>query len=84
MSVVDIRDARARLTELVGRLERGSEVEIIITRDGRPAARLVPLSPEPATSKRLGLLQGRYPAMSLDDFNATDAIVTEMFYGKNI
>ena len=40
---VNIADAKARLPELVQRAARGEE--IVIARNGRPQARLVPLSP---------------------------------------
>ncbi|MPY88416.1 MAG: type II toxin-antitoxin system prevent-host-death family antitoxin [Luteitalea sp.] len=40
---VNIADAKARLPELVQRAAAGEEV--IITRNGKPQARLVPLSP---------------------------------------
>jgi len=40
MDVVNLADAKARLSELIDRVEAGETVEI--TRRGRPAARLVP------------------------------------------
>jgi prevent-host-death family protein len=40
---VNIADAKARLPELVERAARGEE--IILARNGRPQARLVPLAP---------------------------------------
>ena len=83
MTVVNMLDAKTRLSQLVEAVESGAEDEIVIARNGRPAARLVPISPAPTTSKRLGLLQGRYPDMSLEDFNASDAIVAEMFLGRD-
>lgn len=44
---VNIADAKARLPELVERASRGEE--IVIARNGRPRARLVPL---PAAKRR--------------------------------
>lgn len=41
---VNISDAKARLPELVRRAARGEE--IIISRNGEPQARLVPLAPQ--------------------------------------
>ena len=40
MDVVNLADAKARLSELIDRVEAGETVEI--TRRGKPAARLVP------------------------------------------
>ena len=44
MEHINLADAKARLSELVDRVERGETVEI--TRRGKPAARLVPATPE--------------------------------------
>lgn len=42
---MNVQDAKARLSELVARAERGEEV--VIARAGRPAVRLVPVSARP-------------------------------------
>ena len=42
-AIVNIADAKARLSELVERASRGDE--IVIARNGQPRARLVPLEP---------------------------------------
>lgn len=44
MKNVKLADAKARLSELVDRVEAGETVQI--TRRGKPAARLVPAEPE--------------------------------------
>jgi prevent-host-death family protein len=44
---VPISEAKARLTDLVRRAEAGDEV--ILTRHGRPVARLAPVAARPAT-----------------------------------
>jgi prevent-host-death family protein len=46
-------DAKNNLSRLVEAVESGSESEIIIARNGRPAARLVPLE-----TKRRGIIPG--------------------------
>ena len=56
MTKVNIYEAKARLSQLVDRSEKGEE--IIIARGGRPAARLVPWrSPRPRP--RPGRMRGR-------------------------
>jgi prevent-host-death family protein len=52
---VNMHDAKTNLSELVAAAERGQEV--IIARNGAPAARLVPVSVEHAPV-RLGALAG--------------------------
>lgn len=54
MTRVSVTEAKAQLTELVRRAEAGDE--IILTRHGQPAVRLVPMRPRPDTAARLALL----------------------------
>jgi antitoxin (DNA-binding transcriptional repressor) of toxin-antitoxin stability system len=41
-------------------VESGREAEIIIARGGRPAARLMPLAPQPPTARRIGVAKGKF------------------------
>ena len=60
MGMVNMHEAKSRLSELVGAVESGAEEEIVIARKGKPAARLVPLAdPAPDVSKRLGIAFSR-------------------------
>jgi prevent-host-death family protein len=47
---VSVSEAKAQLTELVRRAEAGEEV--VLTRHGRPAVRLVPISALPSAAER--------------------------------
>jgi prevent-host-death family protein len=78
MTTVNMLEAKTRLSQLVSAVEDGTENEIIIARDGKPAARLVPIVKEKAL-RRLGLLEGQFPDMSLEDFNALDEDVAKLF-----
>lgn len=78
MTTVNMLDAKTRLSQLVSAVEDGTESEIIIARDGKPAARLVPIIKEKGL-RRLGLLEGQFPDMSLEDFNALDEDVAKLF-----
>ncbi len=60
---INIADAKARLPELVERAARGQE--IIISRNGEPRARLVPLAPMKARVPGHGAGQWQVE----DDFN---------------
>jgi prevent-host-death family protein len=82
MLTVNMLDAKTRLSRLVEAVESGAESEIIIARNGKPAARLVPIQKPIDTSKRLGIADGLYPPMSLEDFNADDEEIAAMFYGE--
>lgn len=76
---VNMLEAKTQLSKLVEAVESGSEKEIIIARNGKPAARLVPVEHEPRKKIRLGLAEGKYPSMSLDEFNALDEEIAGMF-----
>lgn len=78
MPIVNMLDAKSNLSRLVDRIERGLESEIVIARNGRPAARLVPTT-RPDAGKRLGLLKGKFKAPSLEEFDAGNAEVAKLF-----
>jgi prevent-host-death family protein len=53
---VSVYDAKTHLSRLLNQVQKGKHV--VITRSGRPVARLVPISPEPR-SRVLGVDAGR-------------------------
>ncbi len=81
MSLVNILDAKTHLSRLVEELESGATSEIIIARDGKPAARLVPIEAPPRVGRRLGTLEGQYPSSSQEGFDADNAWVAQRFRG---
>lgn len=80
---VNMLEAKTGLSKLVEAVESGAESEIIIARNGRPAAKLVPLHAEPKRKRRLGLLAGKYPPMDFKAFQAMDAEIEAMFLGEH-
>lgn len=59
MAPVNMLDAKTSLSKLVEAVESGAETEIIIARNGKPAARLVPIAvPKPRI--KIGLFNGKY------------------------
>lgn len=60
MKIVQIFEAKTHLSKLVEEVETGAEQEIIIARHGRPVARLVALSEEPAAACRVGVAKGLF------------------------
>jgi prevent-host-death family protein len=56
MSTVTMEEAQAQLPELIDRVSSGDEV--IITRDQRPVARLVPNLPTEKKVRRSGTMKG--------------------------
>jgi prevent-host-death family protein len=52
---VSVTDAKAQLTELVRRAEEGEE--IVLTRHGQPAARLMPMRRVPSREEKRALME---------------------------
>jgi prevent-host-death family protein len=78
MPTIDIHEAKAALPRLLDALESGAEAEVIISRDGKPAARLVPLAPQ-RKPVRLGVLKGITETPPPDP--AFEAAVAAQFLG---
>ncbi len=79
MTVVNMHDAKSRLSRLVAAIRSGEEREVVIAINGTPAARLVPI--EPKQKIRWGLLKGKYTAP--DDFDALNPEIEKLFYGNS-
>lgn len=78
MPTVNMLEAKNALSRLVDAVESGAEPEIVIARNGRPAARLVPLDAVPP-GPRLGVARGRFRVP--DDIDRDDGAVAELFDG---
>ena len=57
---IAVSDAKARLTDLVRRAEAGDEV--ILTRHGQPAAKIVPIQAQASRREKEALLQALHGA----------------------
>lgn len=80
MHAVNMLQAKSSLSRLVEAIEQGEEQEIIIARNGRPAAKLVPLDKAPA-GLRLGVAKGKFEVPeSIDTHNEE---VARLFMGVN-
>jgi antitoxin (DNA-binding transcriptional repressor) of toxin-antitoxin stability system len=72
-------EAKSNLSRLVTAIESGTETEIIIARNGRPAARLVAIKAAP-TGKRIGVAKGKFTVP--DDIDADVAAIAVLFAGR--
>jgi prevent-host-death family protein len=79
MPTVNMLEAKSSLSRLVEAVETGAETEIIIARNGRPAARLVAIKPS-QTGKRIGVAKGRFVVP--DTIDADEAAITALFTGN--
>ena len=80
MAMVNMLEAKASLSRLVEAVECGAVREIVIARNGKPTARLVPLAQEKPVGVRLGLLADNSPVLTLEDFNSDDEEIAAMFF----
>lgn len=81
MPTVNMLEAKTSLSRLVEAVESGAESEIVIARNGRPAARLVPVRPaEQDVSRRIGIAKGLFTVP--DDFDADNELIRKMFEGE--
>ena len=81
MPMINMLEAKTHLSRLVEEVESGATPEIIIARNGKPAARLVAIAAPPGVGKRLGLLEGRYPSSSQAEFDAANEAIARLFRG---
>lgn len=78
MQAVNMLQAKSSLSRLVEAIERGQEREIVIARNGRPAAKLVPMDTVPS-GKRIGVAKGMFVVP--DDIDAHNEDVAQLFVG---
>lgn len=81
MNSVNMLEAKTQLSKRVERIESGQDEEIVIARNGRPAARLVPIARNPP-GKRIGLLKGKFKAPSRQQLDTHIADLERMFQGE--
>lgn len=78
MKSINMLEAKSSLSRLVEAVEQGREAEIIIARNGRPAARLVPIAPV-GSGQRIGIAKGLFEVP--DDIDTRNDEVAALFYG---
>jgi prevent-host-death family protein len=78
VQAVNMLEAKSSLSRLVEAIEQGREREIVIARNGRPVAKLVPIETVPV-GKRLGVAKGRFEVP--DTIDAHNDEVALLFMG---
>jgi prevent-host-death family protein len=77
MVTLNLSEAKTQLSKLVERAAAGEE--IVIAKEGKPMARLVPLGRKP---RRSGFLKGK--VWMAEDMDAVDEEITQMFEESRI
>lgn len=80
MKPVNMLEAKTHLSKLVERIETGRAKEVVIARNGRPAARLVPIQ-RAASGQRIGLLKNKFCAPSLEKLDGSNDEIARLFGG---
>ena len=83
MHTVNMLEAKTQLSKLVEAVESGAEAEIVIARNGKPAAKLVPVTSVVTARRELGFLEGKYPSTSQEEFDSTNDEIYRMFFGDD-
>jgi prevent-host-death family protein len=79
MDLVNMLEAKSSLSRLVEAVETGKQAEIVIARNGRPAARLVPIESPGAAGARIGVARGLFVAP--DAHSDDDKDIAALFNG---
>lgn len=80
-TTVNMLQAKSSLSRLVESIELGQEHEIVIARNGRPVAKLVPI--DVTTSKnRIGIAKGLFDVP--DTIDSNNAEVAKLFIGESL
>ncbi len=74
---VNMHEAKTGLSKLVAEIESGAEQEIIIARNGKPVARLVPIEELDLTPRPIGLWDGQFGEFDYEAFQALDTVVQD-------
>ena len=78
MAPVNMHDAKTRLSALVDAVESGAEAEVVIARNGKPAARLVPMPTRKPI--RLGLAKGKFKVPdTIEEWDKDNDPIQRMF-----
>jgi len=78
MLPVNMLQAKSKLSQLVESIDQGREREIVIARDGRPVAKLVPLDAV-SPAQRIGIAKGLFTLP--DSIDTRNEEVARLFAG---
>jgi prevent-host-death family protein len=79
MNAVNMHEAKSRLSQLVESVRSGAEAEVVIAKNGVPAARLVPVQ----VRKKLRWGQAKGKWLIPDDIDACNPEIEKLFYGED-
>jgi prevent-host-death family protein len=81
MNPINMLQAKTSLSRLVEAIEQGEEREIVIARNGRPVAKLVPVATVPH-DRRIGVAKGLFEVP--EEIDAHNVEVARLFLGQDL
>lgn len=78
MQTVSLFHAKTNLSKLVDQIASGEESEFVISRNGKPVARMVPIIQNKNVSCRIGIAEGEF--IVPENIDAANEEVAVMFY----
>ncbi|WP_397474926.1 type II toxin-antitoxin system Phd/YefM family antitoxin [Pusillimonas sp.] len=80
MRAVSLTKAKSILPKLIRSVEKGHDTAIIILRNGKPAAQIVPIEPIP-THQRFGVAKSKI--RTIEPTDPDDPEIVQLFTGPN-
>lgn len=78
---VNVYEAKTNFSQLLGSIINGKETSILIAKNGKPVARMIPYIEENCRN-RIGIAKGKLPELDIDAFNQLDSEVENSFFGE--
>ena len=79
MPTYNVLEAKSNLSRLIAAVESGRESEIVIARNGKPAAKLVRIDAKPV-GKRLGIAEGLFDVP--ENIDGANEYIEKLFNGE--
>jgi prevent-host-death family protein len=79
-TTVNMHEAKSTLSRLVELVAMGDEKEIIIARNGRPVAKLMPIDSAKPAEQRIGVAKGMLSVP--ESIDLTNDRIAELFLGE--
>lgn len=76
MTTYNVLEAKTNLSRLIEAVESGREREVIIARNGKPAAKLVPIGAQPI-GQRIGVAKGEFEVP--DNIDQDNEMIARLF-----
>jgi prevent-host-death family protein len=80
MATVNMLEAKSNLSRLVEAVESGAEKEIVIARNGKPAAKLVAIRAQ-RSERRIGAAKGKFKVPV--DIDVANEAIARIFEGNS-